>query len=376
MARIRNRKFNTVHHLTSRIAHRVFFLKNEERDDFIALMKRVSAFSGVDLLGWCIMDNHFHIFVHLPVPPLLSDEEVLRRFALLKGDSSRLLADEGDDRIPPSPFALQNGGQCQTPPANSETGSERQPPSAQIDAERTNLVKSIRRRMYSIAEYMRMIKKWFSDDYNSRSGHKGTMWEAVYGDRALPLPDNEGNYDDLRNILGYIHLNPIRAALTDRFDGYAWSSYSAFIAGDVAATEAIRHVYPGIPDGEIRLQHEKRMANLLEAWKLSRAKEIARKRALGYEEPADPLTDECMIAQAQAHAVEVQKAIERLHAERDLARSARTRRVLVYRQIQHVLELHPGFTARDLSSVINLPERTIYRHLATMRANGLLPPAT
>lgn len=363
MARVRNREYNTVHHLTSRIAHRVFFLKNEERDDFIALMKRVSAFSGVDLLGWCILDNHFHIFVHLPVPPALSDEEVLRRFTLLKGDSSRLLADEGDDRISPSPFALQNGGWCQTPSAKSDTA-------------RANLVKSIRRRMYSIAEYMRMIKKWFSDDYNSRSGHKGTMWEAVYGDRALPLPENEGNYDDLRNILGYIHLNPIRAAITDRFDGYAWSSYSAFIAGDAVATDAIRRIYPGIPDDEIRVRHEQRMADLLESWKRRRAEEIARKRALGYEIPADPLTDACMIAQAQAHAAEVRKAIERLHAERDLAPSARARRALVYRQIQHVLELHPDFTARDLSPVIDLPERTIYRHLATMRAKGLLPPAT
>ena len=359
MARVRNRNYNTVHHLTSRIAHRAFFLKSEERDDFIRLMKRVSAFSGIELLGWCILDNHFHVFVYLPTPPVLSDEEVLRRFALLKGDSHRMSMDKKDGAIPlTSSFVIpempKTGGECQTPPANS----------------RDDFVKSIRRRMYSIAEYMRMIKKWFSDDYNSRNGHKGTMWEAVYGDRALTLPDSEGNYDVLRDILAYIHLNPIRAAVTDRFDGYEWSSYSAFVKGDVVAAEAIRRIYPGIPDEEIRIRHERRMASLLESWKLQRAVEIARKREIGYEMPTDPVTDECMVAQARAHAKEVQKAIMLLHAELDLVQGTKARREIIYRQICCELELHPDFTAHDLALSLNVPERTVQRYVADLRKNG------
>ena len=112
MARIRNTEYNTVHHLTSRIAHRAFFLKEEERNDFVDLMRRVSAFSGVELLGWCVLDNHFHIYVYLPVPRQLTDEEVLSRFRLLKGDASRLLDDESDDRIV-NPYG-QSGAECQT----------------------------------------------------------------------------------------------------------------------------------------------------------------------------------------------------------------------------------------------------------------------
>ena len=63
MARVRNTEYNTVHHLTSRIAHRAFFLKEEERNDLVDLMVRVSEFSGIELLGWCVLDNHFHICV-------------------------------------------------------------------------------------------------------------------------------------------------------------------------------------------------------------------------------------------------------------------------------------------------------------------------
>ena len=95
MARVRNKEYNTVHHLTSRIAHRVFFLKEDERNDFVSLMMRVSAFSGVELIGWCIMNNHFHIYVYLPEPPQMTDEEVLARFKALKGDAERIFADDG-----------------------------------------------------------------------------------------------------------------------------------------------------------------------------------------------------------------------------------------------------------------------------------------
>ena len=95
MSRVRNREYNTVHHLTSRIAHRVFFLKEEERNDFVSLMMRVSTFSGIELIGWCIMNNHFHIYAYLPKPPQMTDEEVLARFRALKGDTTRIFDNDG-----------------------------------------------------------------------------------------------------------------------------------------------------------------------------------------------------------------------------------------------------------------------------------------
>ena len=52
----------TVHHLVSRIAHRVYFLKDEERDEFIDMMRRTAEFCGIELIGWCIMTNHFRLF--------------------------------------------------------------------------------------------------------------------------------------------------------------------------------------------------------------------------------------------------------------------------------------------------------------------------
>ena len=351
MARVRNKEYNTVHHLTSRIAHRVFFLKEEERNDFMSLMMRVSSFSGVELIGWCIMNNHFHIYVYLPEPPQMTDEDVLARFKALKGEAERMFTDDGF------------GTECPTPCAS-------------LDEARAERVAAIRRRMYSIAEYMRMIKQWFSEDYNRRNAHKGTMWESIYGDHAMFLPEEMDGYEDIRDVLAYIHLNPIRAAMTDRFDGYAWSSYAAYRKGDPVAVKAMRFAYAGYDDdAEIAKVHEERMARLLEGWKRRRAEAIARKAANGYLLPHDALTDEAMVAQAAAHIAEVQRESERLNAERQMADSRRRKKDLICDQILCETKLHPEFTGREIAGVLGVPPRTVYRYIAEMRKVGRMPQA-
>ena len=71
----RVRQANTFHHLISRIAHRVYFMKDEERNDFVEMMRRVADFSGITLVAWCVLNNHFHIFAFLPEAVEIAEEE-------------------------------------------------------------------------------------------------------------------------------------------------------------------------------------------------------------------------------------------------------------------------------------------------------------
>ena len=57
---------NRCYHLVSRLAHRAFFLDDEEKDRAVALMRRVEEFSGVVVLAYAFMSNHFHIFIYMP----------------------------------------------------------------------------------------------------------------------------------------------------------------------------------------------------------------------------------------------------------------------------------------------------------------------
>ena len=348
--RIRNKSYNTVHHLMSRIAHQVFFLEKDEQRQFLDLVKRVSAFTGVELIGWCIMNNHFHLYAYLPVPKELSDEEVLTRLKFLKEDASRISADDFFDG------RTVNPGQTSFDKSNG------------LD----EIVASARRRMYSVAEFMRMIKQWFSEDYNARHGHKGTMWAETYRDKTMFLPERHEEYADLRDVLAYIHLNPIRAAITDRFDGYCWSSYAAFLSGDKEAAEGMRRAYPGMSDAEILVVHESRMNDLLEDEKRKRAMAIARKRRAGIKMPCDPLTDEAMVAQAKDKLEKIQRLIVEMNAERDQMKNQKGRKDILCQQIVCELMAFPEASAVMLSTLLGVHERTVYRCVNELSKRGVI----
>ena len=48
---------NRCYHLVSRLAHRAFFLDDEEKDRAVALMRRVEEFSGVVVLAYAFMSK-------------------------------------------------------------------------------------------------------------------------------------------------------------------------------------------------------------------------------------------------------------------------------------------------------------------------------
>ena len=344
MANSNNRikEYNTVHHLVSRIAHRVYFLKDDERKDFLEMVRRTSEFCGIKLLGWCVMGNHFHILVHLPVPAVVDENEVMRRYGILKGE--KVARNQVNEFI-----------KWRRLGASGEKRVE-----DWLDIQR--------RRMYSVGNFMKIVKQWFTVEYNSRNGHKGTLWEAVYYDKVVKMKSTE-----MAKCLGYIHLNPIRAAETDKYDGYVWSSYCAFCKGDPTAIKGMRFIYGNqMTVEEIAEIHEDVLATLLENEKLKRAEEIARKRVAGYEVPNDPLTTESMVAQQTARLKEVQKAALEFRekcaedAKRVEKRQSREGAVLA------LLETNPEIDVANLAERMSLSVGIIYATLRKLKRQGII----
>ena len=331
----RNKETETIHHLTSRIAHRVYFLKDDERNDLLEMMRRVAEFIGIKLLGWCVMTNHFHILAYLPKRVDVDEAEVLRRYGVLKGqaaseDAARSFAEwrmSGERRV-------------------------------------EEWLAGQRRRMYDIGSFMKIVKQWFTEEYNRRNGHCGTLWESAYHDRIVP-----NGLRELTSCLGYIHLNPIRAAVADTFDGYAWSSYAAFRRGDNVALEGMRFVYgEECTRDEIRERHEAVLDALLEKEKLRRAAEIVRRRKAGYDEPADPLTTEAFIQQTATRLEEVRREAVRLREARMSAATAKTEEM--EREVVAALTLNPHADVKELSETLLLPAPSVYRLLQGMVKRG------
>ena len=70
------------YHLIGRLAHRAFFLGDEEKARAVELLRREEAFSGVIVLAYAIMSNRFHIFIYVPEPEEIDDDEFLQSYAL------------------------------------------------------------------------------------------------------------------------------------------------------------------------------------------------------------------------------------------------------------------------------------------------------
>lgn len=338
----RVKEYETVHHLVSRIAHKVYFLKDDERKDFLEIVRRTAEFSGIQLLGWCVMGNHFHLLVYLPVPESIDEGEILRRYGVLKGGK----AASNQERL----FAEWR--------MNGDAGEKRV----------ADWLEGQRRRMYNVGEFMKIVKQWFTVEYNSRNAHKGTLWEAAYYDRPVKLISSE-----MAKCLGYIHLNPIRAAMADKFNEYPWSSYTAFCQGEPISTAGMRFIYgEEMSYEEIVGVHEELLASLLEEEKLRRAEGIARKRAAGYEVPDDPLTNEALVAQQSARLNEIQNAALEFREASEVEMRRAPRKKLREQQILALLESNPEMDVSLLAERMSLGVRTAYKLLRELKKTGKL----
>ena len=143
---------NRCYHLISRVAHRAFFLDEGERTWLVGLIRRVARFSGVDVLAYSVMSNHFHLFVYIGYPEPLGDAEIVRRIAALYSDVRFELV-------------MKKWNELAREPGSSAFRRYRE---------------SFLRRMWSASEFMKTLKQHYTMSFNGRRGHHGTMWESRY----------------------------------------------------------------------------------------------------------------------------------------------------------------------------------------------------
>jgi len=75
----------TVYHVISRTTLDGFVLGDIEKDYLLKLIKRLSSVYFSEVLGFCVMGNHFHLFVRMHPGEDYSDEDIRKRFTLWEG---------------------------------------------------------------------------------------------------------------------------------------------------------------------------------------------------------------------------------------------------------------------------------------------------
>jgi REP element-mobilizing transposase RayT len=167
-------KYETsVYHVISRTALPGLPIEDTDKDRLLYLIKYYSSIFFVDVLGFAIMGNHLHLVCRTYPESEVSDEDVIARYKIYRGEDERPFKDDID---------------------------------------------YYRNRWTSLSEYVKDIKQEFTRYFNRKHGRRGYFW----GERFKSLIVEEGH--TLVNLLAYVDLNAIRAGIVKRPEDYRWCS--------------------------------------------------------------------------------------------------------------------------------------------------------
>ena len=175
IARLKVKGEPAVYHVMSRTALDGFVLGDVEKEYLLNLIKQLSRVYFAEVLGFCLMGNHFHLLVRMHPEDKYSDDQIKTRYSLYFGDDKKGVLTDGQ-----LPY--------------------------------------FREKWENLSEFVKEIKQGFSRFYNRRHHRKGFFWSERFKSVIVE------NGETLINCLAYIDLNPIRARIAKKPEEYRWCS--------------------------------------------------------------------------------------------------------------------------------------------------------
>ena len=209
------------YHCISRVVDGLFIFRTtegicREAEEFVSLMRRLEAFSGVRVLDYVVMANHFHLLCEVPAPRVLSQSEILERIEAGYGPQR---VKELRQRL--ARYAQQPDGVEQS----------------------KGLLEPYRVRMNDLSIFLKELKGGFAQGYNRRHRRYGVLWAERF--KSLLLEGGRA----VATVAAYIDLNPVRAALCKDPKDYRYSGYAEALAqGSSAALEGLRSILDLAPN--------------------------------------------------------------------------------------------------------------------------------
>lgn len=202
----------TIAHVWSQTVQQIFLLGNEEatnqdyshrKDWVVDIMAHQSMFMAVDILRFAIMDNHVHFLLRTR-PDIVrgwSDEEVAWNYLLLCPKNKRRKKVGGKWE-----YEILDPRQCDVDAIVNDPKK----------------LKKIRQKLSSLSFWMQLLKQKVAKRANAevqRDGVcKGAFWKGRFEMTVINTQEH------LLTCSVYIDLNPFRAKITDRLEGYRYTS--------------------------------------------------------------------------------------------------------------------------------------------------------
>jgi REP element-mobilizing transposase RayT len=197
----------------SRVVDRRYVFGEEEKEFFRLTMRRLESFTGVKVLTYCIMSNHWHALLEVPSSEELSHEALFQR---IEGFYSKQRVREIKQEFDRAHAYAQESGNTDWEEA---------------------VLDSYRSRMCDLSVFVKELKERFSKWYNRKHHRRGTLWEERF--KSVLVEDSE---HAASTIAAYIDLNAVRAEITDDPKDYRYCGYAEAVAGGEAARRGIRQI--------------------------------------------------------------------------------------------------------------------------------------
>ena len=208
------------YHCMTRTVNGEMLFQDRDKEVLRKMIWQIADFSGVEVLTYCIMSNHFHVLVRVPCAKAISDRELMRRFRLLYPKPTKY--QEASAKVLES--QLQAGGE-------------------EAAAIRARLLA----RMTDVSEFMKTLKQRFCVWYNKSHDRFGTLWAERFKSVLV-----EGRGNALQTMAAYIDLNPVRAGLVDDPKDYRFCGYAEAVSGEPLAEAGLLGVWVDSVAGEGR----------------------------------------------------------------------------------------------------------------------------
>lgn len=212
-----------VYHCVTRTVAGEMLLRSREKEVLRKMLWQVADFSGVEILAYCIMTNHFHVLLRVSGEGgKIPGQELLRRYRSL--------------------YFANASPNYPDPEVMAQILEEDSEQAAQWE-------ERLSRRMQDVSEFMKTLKQRFSIWYNKTHSRFGTLWAERFKSTIV-----ENDPVALKMVAGYIDLNPIRAGLVADPANYRWSSYGEAMGGLTRAQSALSSVL-GMPHWKQAADH-------------------------------------------------------------------------------------------------------------------------
>ncbi|MBN8422350.1 MAG: transposase [Verrucomicrobia bacterium] len=202
------------YHVMSRTCGGEIWFDEVEKEALRRVIWRMAEFSGIKVVTYCLMGNHFHLLAEVP-----HRATWLERFA----------GPQGEVKLFEHLGILYSKAYLGL--LRDELADFRARGMTVLAEQR---LEALKKRFCDLSLFVKEVKERFSRWFNKRRGRRGTLWMDRFKSVLV-----EGKGEPLRTMAAYIDLNPVRAGLVKDPKEYRWCAYAEALGGSRRAQRGL-----------------------------------------------------------------------------------------------------------------------------------------